>query len=549
MRFIATFPKRIARPGPRALPPGDASPLSRSEGQPAADDYILEIDGVTKGFPGVKALNDVSFRVKRGEIHGICGENGAGKSTLMKILSGVYPHDTYSGRIILEGGEIRFERGAIRAAIEHGVSIVYQELALNPFATVGENIYLGREPVRRGGVIDWNRLYSQTRELLAGYGLDIPFAEEVGRLGVGKRQMVEIAKALSEEARVLILDEPTSALSEYEVETLHGILKNLKGSGVTCLYISHKLEEFFRITDTVTVMRDGMHVATLPTRDTDVDALIALMVGREMTERFPGRSVKIGENVLSVKDYRVKDHRDRILIKDVSFNLRKGEILGVAGLMGSGRTELVTSLFGEMGRRTGGRVTLEGRELDIRSARDAMNHGIGLVPEDRKTLGLLLEQSILKNIALPNMDKFSGFMRIDKNRELAESRKFADSLRIKAPGLMVPVETLSGGNQQKVVISKWLMTEPAVLILDDPTRGVDVGAKYEIYKLMNTLVERGVSIIMISSELEEVLGMSDRIMVMCEGRSTGILPVEDATQEKIMALAAMPRYKMSKGGV
>ena len=512
-----------------------------------ADNCILEIDGVTKEFPGVKALSDVSFRIRRGEIHGICGENGAGKSTLMKILSGVYPYDTYSGRIVLDGREIRFERGAIREAIEQGVSIVYQELALNPFATVGENIYLGREPVRRGGVIDWNRLYSQTRELLASCGLDIPFAEQVGRLGVGKRQMVEIAKALSEEAKVLILDEPTSALNEYEVEALHEILKNLKRSGVTCLYISHKLEEFFRITDTVTVLRDGMHVATLPTRETDVDSLIAMMVGREMTERFPARSVKIGEDILSVRDYKVKDDRDRILIDKVSFSLRRGEILGVAGLMGSGRTELVTSLFGEMGRRVGGSVTLEGREIDIRSARDAINHGIGLVPEDRKTLGLILEQSILRNIALPNMDKFSSFMRIDKNRELTESREFASSLRIKAPSLMVPVEKLSGGNQQKVVISKWLMTEPAVLILDDPTRGVDVGAKYEIYKLMNTLVERGVSIIMISSELEEVLGMSDRIMVMCEGRSTGILPVEDATQEKIMALAAVSNYNTTQG--
>jgi len=504
-----------------------------------SDDYILEIDNVTKEFPGVVALKDVSFNVKRGEIHGICGENGAGKSTLMKILSGVYPHDTYTGTILFNGEEIRFEKGAIRQAIEHGISIVYQELALNHFATVGANIYLGREPVRFGDFINWNKLYRSTKELLATYKLDIPFAEIVGNLGVGKQQMVEIAKALSEKAQVLILDEPTSALNEYEVDTLHAILRTLKENGVTCLYISHKLEEFFQITDTVTVFRDGQHVATVPTRETDTDKLIAMMVGREMTERFPSRSVEIGETVLEVKDYKVQstEHMNKMLIRDVSFDLRKGEILGIAGLMGSGRTELVTSLFGELGKKVAGTITLNGRDIEIRSARDALNHSIGLVPEDRKTLGLILEQSVLKNIALPNMDKFSGFMRIDKNKELAESRKFAKSLRIKAPNLLVPVEKLSGGNQQKVVISKWLMTQPDILILDDPTRGIDVGAKYEIYKLMNDLVERGVSIIMISSELEEVLGMSDRIMVMCEGRSTGILPVHEATQEKIMALA------------
>ena len=504
-----------------------------------SDDYILKIDNVTKEFPGVVALSNVNFNVKRGEIHGICGENGAGKSTLMKILSGVYPHETYSGKIILDGKAISFEKGAIRQAIDHGISIVYQELALNPFATVGENIFLGREPLRMGDIINWNDLYGKTKELLSTYGLDIPFGETVGNLGVGKQQMVEIAKALSEDAKILILDEPTSALNEFEVNTLHDILRTLKEKGVTCLYISHKLEEFFQITDTVTVLRDGQHVATVPTKETDTDSLIAMMVGREMTERFPSRSVKIGETVFSVENYKVisSEDEDKTLIEDVSFDLRKGEILGIAGLMGSGRTELVTSLFGELGKQVSGTIKLNGKELNIQSARDAMNHNIGLVPEDRKNLGLILEQSVLKNISLPSMDRFSGFMRIDKNKELEESRKFANSLRIKAPSLQVPVEKLSGGNQQKVVISKWLMTEPDVLILDDPTRGIDVGAKYEIYKLMNNLVEQGVSIIMISSELEEVLGMSDRIMVMCEGRSTGILDVKNATQEKIMALA------------
>jgi len=350
---------------------------------------------------------------------------------------------------------------------------------------------------------------------------------------------VEIAKSLSEDAKVLILDEPTSALNQFEVNTLHAILRTLKEKGVTCVYISHKLEEFFQITDTVTVLRDGKHVATIPTAETNTDKLIAMMVGREMTERFPSRKVEIGEPVFTVKDYKVMstEFMDKTLIQDVSFDLKKGEILGIAGLMGSGRTELVTSLFGEMGKQIAGIITLNGKEININSARDAMNHNIGLVPEDRKRLGLILEQSILKNISLPSMDHFSGFMHIDKNKELEESRKFAKSLRIKTPNLLVPAEKLSGGNQQKVVISKWLMTNPDVLILDDPTRGIDVGAKYEIYKLMNDLVERGVSIIMISSELEEVLGMSDRIMVMCEGRSTGILDIKEATQERIMALA------------
>ncbi len=282
-----------------------------------SDDYILEIDNITKEFPGVVALSDVSFNVKRGEIHGICGENGAGKSTLMKILSGVYPHDTYTGKILLDGEEIKFVKGAIRQAIEHGVSIVYQELALNPFSTVGENIFLGREPVRFGDIINWNSLYSKTKELLDTYSLDIPFAETVSNLGVGKQQMVEIAKALSENAKVLILDEPTSALSEFEVKMLHAILRTLKEKGVTCLYISHKLEEFFQITDTVTVFRDGRHVDTVPTAETDTNKLIAMMVGREMTERFPSRSVEIGETIFSVRDYKVlsTEHMDKHSLK------------------------------------------------------------------------------------------------------------------------------------------------------------------------------------------------------------------------------------------
>lgn len=501
---------------------------------------ILEIRNVTKKFPGVVALSNVSFSIKRGEIHGICGENGAGKSTLMKILSGFYPHETYQGEVLMNGEEICFEKGSIRQAIEKGIAIVYQELALSPYMTVGENIFLGYEPVKNR-IINWNKLYSDTRKLLARYNLNIPFSSKIIDLGVGKRQMVEIAKALSEKARILILDEPTSALTETEVDKLMDILKTLKENGVTCIYISHRLEEFFKITDSITVLRDGKVVNTVETSTTDTESLISMMVGREMKERFPQREHRVGKSLLKVSGWQVEDpERPGIMVlEDIHFTLRRGEILGIAGLMGSGRTELVTSLFGEYGKPVAGEILLDGKKIVNANARQSMNNGFSLVPEDRKNLGLVLDQSVLKNIALANMDKFSGFMRINRLKELQLCEKFANSLTVKTPNLQVAVQTLSGGNQQKVVISKWLMTDPKILILDDPTRGIDVGAKYEIYKLMNDLVEQGVSIIMVSSELEEVLGMSDRILVMCEGRATGILDGDKANQESIMKLATM----------
>ena len=503
-----------------------------------ADDVILDVSHVTKEFPGVTALSDVSIPFKRGEIHGLCGENGAGKSTLMKILCGVYPHGTYEGEITYDGKPLRLGTSSIRQAIEEGIAIVYQELTLVPKLTVGENIFLGKEP-RRGVSIDWDKLYADTAALLKKYKLPIsPFAV-VERLGVGQMQMTEIAKALSENAKVLILDEPTSALSEAEVNKLMEILRELKSQGVTCLYISHKLEEFFRTTDSVSVLRDGRLVTTQPTKDLSVEKLVSLMVGREMKERFPKGNRKPGEVFLKVEDLHATDpnNPNREVVKGVSLELRKGEILGIAGLMGSGRTELVTTLFGEYGHITRGKITMEGKDLSIKSSRDAMAHGISLVPEDRKRMGLILIETILQNMSLPNLDRFSSFMRIDQNAELASVLKYWKSLSIKAPSVHVPVESLSGGNQQKVVISKWLMSEPKILILDDPTRGIDVGAKYEIYKLMNQLAESGFAIIMISSELEEVLGMSDRVMVMWEGRSNGTLEIEAANQEKIMARA------------
>lgn len=502
------------------------------------NDVILDIANVTKNFPGVTALSDVSLQIRRGEIHGLCGENGAGKSTLVKILSGVYPHGTYEGTIHFLGKELRFEQKSIRAAIEAGIAIVYQELTLIPKMTVGENIFLGKEPVE-GRRINRSKLYAHSRDILSKYGLDIPPQAVVRDLGVGKQQMAEIAKALSEDAKLLILDEPTSALTQTEVEKLMEILRGLKAHGVTCIYISHKLEEFFGIADRITVLRDGKLIATSETKEMSTEKLVKLMVGREMTDRFPPSTRKPGEIILSVRGLHAEDPAipGREILKGVDFDLRRGEILGIAGLMGSGRTELVTTIFGEYATVTAGTITLEGREVKIDSAREAMNRGISLVPEDRKSLGLVLIQSVLKNVSLPNLNRFSTFGRINKQSELHETEKYAKSLAIKAPNLAVAVDNLSGGNQQKVVIAKWLMSTPRVLILDDPTRGIDVGAKFEIYKLMNQLAEQGIAIVMISSELEEVIGMSDRIVVMCEGRSNGVLARSEATQERVMTLA------------
>jgi len=503
-----------------------------------SDDIILDIQDVTKEFPGVVALNDVSIQIKRGEIHGLCGENGAGKSTLMKILSGVYPYGTYSGNVMYNGKELKLENSAIRQASDLGIAIVHQELTLVPSMTVGENVYLGKEPTDKG-TIDWNKIYADTSDILKRYNLGVSARAVIQDLGVGKMQMVEIAKALSENAQVLILDEPTSALTEAEIDKLMSILEILKAHGVTCIYITHKLNEFFRITDNVTVLRDGEKVVTLPTPELTEERLVNYMVGRQMKERFPKGHRQPREVMFQVKDLHAVDpnNPDRSVINGASFDLRRGEILGIAGLMGSGRTELVTTIFGEYGKVTEGEITLEGKSLKIDSARDAIKHGISLVPEDRKKQGLVLIKSILENISLPNLNQFAGFFSLDKDAELDASMKQAKNLSIKAPNLQAYCSSLSGGNQQKVVIAKWLMSRPKILIMDDPTRGVDVGAKYEIYKLMNELAEQGVSIIMISSELEEVLGMSDSIMVMHEGRSNGTLNVADATQEKIMAMA------------
>ena len=499
---------------------------------------MLEFEHVYKYFPGVTALRDVSFSIEQHSIHGLCGENGAGKSTLMKILSGVYPAGSYEGAIHFSGEELHFQSGAIRQSIERGIAIVYQELTLVPKLTVGENIYLGREP-HRSGVIDWDRLYSDTAALLERYKLDISPNAPIFELGVGHQQMVEIAKALSLDAKLLILDEPTSALSEQEIAKLHEILRGLEMHGVTCIYITHRLEELFQITEQVTVLRDGEVVDTRPTTELTMDALIAMMVGREMKKRFPDAERSPGEVMLSIRDVRVvaSDNPNMTIIGNASFDLHKGEVLGIAGLMGSGRTELVTALIGEQGTVVAGDIFVRGKRVEIGSAREAIQLGIALVPEDRKNQGIILIQSLLQNISLANLNQFASFMRIDVARELSEARKYGDRLQIKAPNLQVLANTLSGGNQQKVVIAKALMAEPLVLILDDPTRGIDVGAKFEIYTLINSLAAAGVAIILISSELEEVIGMSDRILVLHSGRTVALLGRDEVDQETIMRYA------------
>ncbi len=504
------------------------------------DDIILQINNVTKKFPGVTALSDISFNVKRGEIHGLAGENGAGKSTLVKILSGVYPAGSYTGTVIYDGEELNFDREALRSAMDKGIAVVYQELLLVPEMTVGENIFLGREPVTARGAVNWNKLYADTREILKKYNLNIPFSAKVSSLGVGKQQMVVIAKALSENVKVLILDEPTSALTEAEVDTLMEILERLRDDGITCIYITHKLNEFFRITDTITVFRDGTVVDTVKTKEITTEKIISMMVGREMKERYPAVTRNPGETVMEVTGISVPDPllQHKKLVDDVSFYVRRGEILGIAGLMGSGRTELVSAIFGEYGKNRRGAIRIDGKEVSILSARDAINNGISLVPEDRKLLGLIVSQSILKNISLPNMDQFTKGFSVNRHKEYYECNEMSKRLSVKCPSIHSIVESLSGGNQQKVVLAKCIMSNPRILILDEPTRGIDVGAKYEIYKLMNMLAAQGVAIIMVSSELPEILGMSDRILVMHEGRCTGIIDNdEDATQERIMTLA------------
>ena len=496
---------------------------------------LLEMRDIGKSFPGVRALDGVTFDLYADEIHALVGENGAGKSTLMKILGGVYPYPTYQGEIAISGETRRFR--SVRDSEDAGIAVVFQELSLVPELTVGENIFLGREPGRLG-IVHWDALYAKAAELLNELKLDINPRAQVSRLGTGRQQLVEIAKALSQNARILVLDEPTAALTDAEAEGLFGVLEGLRGRGIGSIYISHRLEEVSRIGDRVTVLRDGRSVGTSPTRELTQQQIIARMVGREVSQIFPVSKRTRGEVVLEVRRLTAEDSTSgKLVVQDVSFSVRRGEVLGIAGLMGAGRTELLMSLFGAFSGKVSGQILVGGKPVNISRPADAIAQGIGFVTEDRKRSGLVLDQTILRNLTLAALPKLSGKLATDESREIAAGGPMAESLRIKAGSLFTIVGTLSGGNQQKVVVGKWLLNGPRILLLDEPTRGIDVGAKQEIYALIEKLAESGMAVVMVSSELPEVLGLSDRIIVLHEGTMTGEFTREEATPEAVMAAA------------
>jgi putative multiple sugar transport system ATP-binding protein len=504
---------------------------------------ILEMRGISKSFPGVKALRDVNLVVQSGEIHAICGENGAGKSTLMKVLSGVYPHGSYEGDIVFEGVERRF---ATIANSEHiGIIIIHQELALVPLLSIAENIFLGNEPATMG-VIDWHAAFVRTRELLAKVGLKESPNTLITNLGVGKQQLVEIAKALAKKVKLLILDEPTASLNESDSDALLDLLLEFKSHGITSILISHKLNELARVADSITVLRDGTTVETINCRTQTISEgrIIKSMVGREMSERYPPREPHVGETLFEVRNWRVEhpQHAGREVIKNVSFHVKRGEVLGIAGLMGSGRTELAMSVFGRAyGRNVTGQALMEGREIDLSSIQRAVKNGLAYVTEDRKSLGLILNEDIKNNVTLVNLPGVARRGVIDDHKETDVARSYRAKLRIRSSSILQKTLNLSGGNQQKVVLSKWLFAEPKVLILDEPTRGIDVGAKYEIYTIINELAASGKGVIVISSEMPELLGICDRLYVMNEGRFVDEMPAGEASQERIMA-SIMKQY-------
>ncbi len=495
---------------------------------------ILEMRNITKTFPGVKALENVSFDVRRGEIHAIVGENGAGKSTLMKVLSGVYPHGSYEGVITFLGEECRFK--GIHDSEKRGLVIIHQELALVPLLSITENMFLGNEH-DSFGVIDWNANEKRTRELLKKVGLNEDPATLITNIGTGKQQLVEIAKALSKEVKLLILDEPTASLSETDSQTLLALLREFRSQGISCILISHKLNEVRAVSDRVTVIRDGHSIMTLNADEITEERIIASMVGRPLENRFPPRTPNIGDVVFEVKNWSVYHpiHPDRQVIKGIDLNVRRGEVVGIAGLMGSGRTEFAMSVFGRSyGRHITGEVLLHGKPVDTRSVSRMVNQGIAYVTEDRKTFGLNLIADIKENTTLANLRAVSNAGVIDDMAELKAANDYRARTNIRSSSVLQVTGNLSGGNQQKVVVSKWLFAKPEVLILDEPTRGIDVGAKYEIYTIINELAAEGKAIIVISSEMPELLGISDRIYVMNEGRLVGEMAASDASQEKIM---------------
>jgi putative multiple sugar transport system ATP-binding protein len=523
-------------------------------GDRALDRPVLEMRSISKTFPGVKALSDVTLSVAQGEVHAICGENGAGKSTLMKVLSGVYPHGSYEGDILFEGEPCEFKD--TNASESRGIVIIHQELALVPYLSIAENIFLGNEKSHRG-VISWNETLTHAKALLKRVGLpDLPTTRVVD-IGVGKQQLVEIAKALSKEVKLLILDEPTAALNDEDSGKLLDLILEFKEHGISCIIISHKLNEITRVADSVTILRDGKTIETLKVSGGELneDRIIRGMVGRDLEHRFPDREPYTGENAgevaLSIEDWTVHHPIDqqRKVVDGVSVKVRRGEIVGLAGLMGAGRTELAMSVFGRSyGRNISGRVVKDGKEIRTRTVPEAIDHGIAYVTEDRKHFGLNLIDNINRNISLAALGKVTRRGVIDAHEESKVAEGFRKTMNIKAPTVFEGVGKLSGGNQQKVVLSKWIFSEPEILILDEPTRGIDIGAKYEIYTVINKLAAEGKAVVFISSELPELLGMCDRIYTMAAGRLTGEITRQDATQELLMRHMTMDRPNHEEAG-
>lgn len=499
--------------------------------------YILEMKNITKTFPGVKALDNVNLKVKKGEIHALVGENGAGKSTLMNVLSGVYPYGTYEGDIVYHGEVCKFND--IKDSEKKGIAIIHQELALNPYMTIAENMFIGNEQ-QKNGVINWYNTNNKARETMDRVGLKISHELLVKDIGVGHQQLVEIAKALAKDCELLILDEPTAALNDDDSDHLLNLLMDLnEEQGITCIIISHKLNEITKISDEITVIRDGGVIETLSKADGNIseDRIIKGMVGREMTDRYPKRESHIGEVVFEIKDWVVHDPIDeeKVKINNISMNVRKGEVVGIAGLMGAGRTELAKSIFGRAyGSKISGKIIKNGKELELHTVSDAIDNGLAYLTEDRKQEGLILIDDIRRNITISNLHKISEKGVINTHDEVTYAEDYSKQLRIKTPSIFQKTGNLSGGNQQKVCVAKWLFSDPDVLILDEPTRGIDVGAKYEIYTIINQLADQGKAVIVISSELPEILGISDRIYIMNEGRFVGEMGIEEATQESIM---------------
>lgn len=499
-------------------------------------DVILEMRNITKTFPGVKALDNVSFSVAQGEIHALVGENGAGKSTLMKVLSGIYPYGTYDGDIFFEGKECHFRN--ITESEDVGLVIIHQELALIPFLSIAENLFLGNERAK-SGVIDWNETVSKTKEYTEKIGLYESPDTLITNMGVGKQQLVEIAKALAKEVKLLILDEPTASLNDSDSEKLLDLLLQLKEQGVSSILISHKLSDISKVADSITILRDGATIETLDTHKDNIteDRIILGMVGRDLTNRFPPRDADIGEVIFEVQDWNAYHplHDDRKVSNNVNINVRKGEVVGLSGLMGAGRTELAMSIFGRAyGKHITGRAYKNGKEIDISTIEKAISNGIAYATEDRKAYGLILIQEIKDNITLANLEEISDRGIVNEPKEMTVTSGYRKKLNIKSSSIRQLAINLSGGNQQKVVLSKWLFANPDILILDEPTRGIDVGAKYEIYTIINQLASEGKGIILISSELPEILGICDRVYVMRDGNIVDEMLASEASQEKIM---------------